>query len=680
MRELIGALLVALGFALPAQGQADWFVDVNAVGPGDGSVVAPFPTIQAAIDQMPTVAGDRVLVLPGIYFENVDFAGKSVVIQSTNGADVTTIDAGGLGSGVRADSGEGPGTRLRGFSVRNGLAAGGAGVFVRGSFLELQDCSVTGNQATSRGGGIYIDGGFLTLTGSQVLNNDGPEGAGLFASQALVAIEQSQFLFNGNPNAVGGGLRLIATTGWFDGVNASFNVARDGGGLSSLDSTLNLVQSSFNQNAGLLRGGGAYVVGGSFAASDVTFFQNGADQFANGAGLNIDCDDATLTDCAFEENGSIDIFGGGLWAQGNVLVEQCEFRGNVAADGGGAHVGSGVEFVRCLFRNNVAENTECKGTGGRGGGVRVRRGSVGVRIEASVFHDNLALDCAFRQQLGGLGGGIDGPALIERCTLTRNIASLAGGGGHGVDVHDTIVWNNTPDGLAGPASSDYSIVQDMFPGTHTLDQDPVFVRPDQDDFHLALASPCIDSGDPTSPVDPDGSPGDMGALPFCDCNGNGTLDTADIAEGVSADLNGNGFPDECECFTERYCAGAENSTGIGALMELGGSLSFALNDLVLQASRCPANKAGFFFYGAGRVQVAFGDGFRCVGAPILRRPLRVTDANGRATDPLNNTVGAANGRIVSGSTWNFQFWYRDPAGPLGFGFNLTDGISATFCP
>lgn len=31
------------------------------------------------------------------------------------------------------------------------------------------------------------------------------------------------------------------------------------------------------------------------------------------------------------------------------------------------------------------------------------------------------------------------------------------------------------------------------------------------------------------------------------------------------------------------------------------------------------------------------------------------------------------------STWNLQFWYRDPLG--GFtGFNFSDGIEVTFCP
>jgi hypothetical protein len=35
--------------------------------------------------------------------------------------------------------------------------------------------------------------------------------------------------------------------------------------------------------------------------------------------------------------------------------------------------------------------------------------------------------------------------------------------------------------------------------------------------------------------------------------------------------------------------------------------------------------------------------------------------------------------ITAGSTWNFQFWYRNPAAG-GAGFNLSDGLSIRFCP
>jgi hypothetical protein len=38
------------------------------------------------------------------------------------------------------------------------------------------------------------------------------------------------------------------------------------------------------------------------------------------------------------------------------------------------------------------------------------------------------------------------------------------------------------------------------------------------------------------------------------------------------------------------------------------------------------------------------------------------------------------GRIDPGDTWNFQTWFRDPTGPCGFAFNLSNALAVTFAP
>jgi len=60
----------------------------------------------------------------------------------------------------------------------------------------------------------------------------------------------------------------------------------------------------------------------------------------------------------------------------------------------------------------------------------------------------------------------------------------------------------------------YSDVQGGWPGTGNIDADPVFVGPYNEDFHLRWRSPCIDAGDPASPLDPDGTRNDIGAFYF----------------------------------------------------------------------------------------------------------------------------------------------------------------------
>ncbi len=71
----------------------------------------------------------------------------------------------------------------------------------------------------------------------------------------------------------------------------------------------------------------------------------------------------------------------------------------------------------------------------------------------------------------------------------------------------------------------YSCSSDPLPGTGNISADPLFVDPLLQDFHLQSNSPCIDTGDPASPFDPDSTRADMGALYF-DQNTQPTLQIA----------------------------------------------------------------------------------------------------------------------------------------------------------
>lgn len=51
-------------------------------------------------------------------------------------------------------------------------------------------------------------------------------------------------------------------------------------------------------------------------------------------------------------------------------------------------------------------------------------------------------------------------------------------------------------------------------GEGCIDKDPVFVDPDNGNFHLSKGSPCINAGDPKSPLDLDNTIFDMGAFYF----------------------------------------------------------------------------------------------------------------------------------------------------------------------
>jgi hypothetical protein len=202
----------------------------------------------------------------------------------------------------------------------------------------------------------------------------------------------------------------------------------------------------------------------------------------------------------------------------------------------------------------------------------------------------------------------------------------------------------------------------------------------------------------SSDSDGDGVPDECG--PGGDCNGNGVPDDQDIAAGTSSDCNGNTVPDECELTVNPYCfcffvapcannqwdTGCTNSTGSGSELTACGSGSVALDDLVLRADAIVAGQFGIFYMGDGVSFTPFGDGNRCVasaGAGLFRYPPTAADASGSITrGPGIIAFGLANfassGHIVPGVTWNFQAWYRDPGGPCGSNFNLSNGMAITF--
>lgn len=128
--------------------------------------------------------------------------------------------------------------------------------------------------------------------------------------------------------------------------------------------------------------------------------------------------------------------------------------------------------------------------------------------------------------------------------------------------------------------------------------------------------------------------------------------------------------------TQNFCTSTPNSSGLPASIGSLGSNSIAAQNFTLTCSNGPAGQFGIFFYGPDQIQVPLGDGFRCVGGAFLRTDIVQTDASGSAALAFDF---AAAPTITAGVTHNFQFWFRDGAGPGGTGVNLTDGLQVTFC-
>ena len=138
---------------------------------------------------------------------------------------------------------------------------------------------------------------------------------------------------------------------------------------------------------------------------------------------------------------------------------------------------------------------------------------------------------------------------------------------------------------------------------------------------------------------------------------------------------------QCPGGAVKYCNLSPNSAGAGAIISSTGSTSIAANDLQLLMIGAPPGEFGIFFYGTGQTALPIGNGTLCVGTNFQRlQPPILIDSFGTMQLAFDNTMPAnPGGVILTGSTWNFQGWFRDtPAGPGTY--NFSDALSVTFCP
>jgi hypothetical protein len=135
----------------------------------------------------------------------------------------------------------------------------------------------------------------------------------------------------------------------------------------------------------------------------------------------------------------------------------------------------------------------------------------------------------------------------------------------------------------------------------------------------------------------------------------------------------------CSGIGVNYCTSTVNSSGGAAVASASGSAGIAANDLVLHAAPVPPSANGLILFGSGAVQVPFGNGIRCVAAPVTRLPIETASPAGVLDVAIDNSVHPGSTYFAAGTTWNFQAWFRDAAAGGSF-TNLSDGYRITFVP
>ena len=150
-------------------------------------------------------------------------------------------------------------------------------------------------------------------------------------------------------------------------------------------------------------------------------------------------------------------------------------------------------------------------------------------------------------------------------------------------------------------------------------------------------------------------------------------------DAVTSVCFGDGAGQNCPCGnTSPGAGGCSNSTGIGGTMAFGGVPSVSSDTLSFVTTGLPASTPGLYFQGVtnlnGGLGNLFGDGLRCAGGQLIRfhvvfASMGQSDYPG-AGDPAISVAGG----VAAGDTRTYQLWYRDPSGPCGSGFNVSQAL------
>ena len=213
----------------------------------------------------------------------------------------------------------------------------------------------------------------------------------------------------------------------------------------------------------------------------------------------------------------------------NAIVENCDLRGNKATDT------DAIDFdgvTDGIIRNNKIHhfygyNSDGIDLGEACQNIAINENTIlycadkGISVgQASncQISENLIIGC-----LHGIGVKDSGSiAELDHNTFFGNTTGIsvyeknAGEGGATINAKNTIFSNsrqasNYKDKVSN-MTIDYCISDtDFLPGNHNIMADPKFKQASILNFELQTNSPCIDSGDPKSPLDPDQTITDMGA-------------------------------------------------------------------------------------------------------------------------------------------------------------------------
>ncbi len=344
-------------------------------------VARPSFLIQVAIDLADD--GDTIVVPPGVYYENISFAGKSITLESEdpNDWDVvaqTILDGQQNGPVVMFKNSENSHAILRGFTITNGSGRAvegtlcGGGIFVDSSSPTISNNLIISNTA-SRGGGIYIRGESAQplLADNLIEDNQG---------DGIYSISGAQPTISGNEIIENTGLGIFSSQSY--SIITGNTIANNSTGITLWHSGAATVsENEIRDN----RFNGIFVYRPTALIEDNTIVRNGR-------GISVDySSEVTITGNYIAHNDATGWQPSSEQVGGAIRLESASFQiftienntleSNKATNGGGISFnGQTVEVNNNVIRNNDAKN---------GAGIYAMGGS-NLTLRENSFEENVA--------------------------------------------------------------------------------------------------------------------------------------------------------------------------------------------------------------------------------------------------------------------------------------------------
>jgi hypothetical protein len=456
----------------------------------------PKATIQAAIDQASFYDKDSIIVAPGIYTgvgnRDIDFKGKVITVKSENGQDTCIIDCQGSEEdphrGFYFHSGEGTSSVVQGFTIINGFVGDGGAIFCGGSSPTICDCTIRSNTTVNsmdydgNGSGIYCNYSRALIKDCKIIENSA------IPRWGIIAI-----------GGQGGGIYCTNSNLTITGCEISNNTSSPhrGGAICCWMSDVTIDNCTFNNNQST----GIYISTGNLNITDCLIAKNRID------GIDSYSSNLKIADCVIADNQAEGV---NCSSNNEVIIKNCDISKN-RSEGLNCNWDNNILIEQCLVTANRYRGIGCYAVDrltvnnctiahNRIAGISCDDGSTNCNIRNSIIWENkIELDKRlFDNPICTISySNVQGA--LESVTITGDYPLKWGEGNINLDPNfiNPGYWD-----IRGAPDSPFSPGDDIWiDGDYHLKSQAGRWDPNSQSWvQDEVTSPCIDAGDPNSPI------------------------------------------------------------------------------------------------------------------------------------------------------------------------------------